>query len=101
MRLSAAYLRLSIVAKLYWVAAFLTIAIAVLAISTLYFARTTQSAALRLYEDGFLGIEISTRLEALIEQNRRIVQSAPAEVDRGRLEESQQALDVNYQVLKQ
>src|SRR5674476_225457 len=101
MRLSAAYLRLSVVAKLYCVAAFFTIAIVALAVSTLYFARTTQSAASHLYEDGFLGIEISTRLEALIEQNRRIVQSAPAEVDRRRLEKSQQTLNTNDQDLKQ
>jgi len=101
MRFSAAYRWASVIAKLYCVAALFTVAIFALAISAFYFARTTQSAALHLYQDGFLGIEISTRLESLIELNRRIVQSSPAEVDRSRLEQTEHALDANDQDLKQ
>lgn len=81
--------RLGIKARLYSVAIFSAISVALLAASSIHFARTTSIAADRLYHDGFEGVENFARLESLLEQHRRLVESAPAEVDRKRLEESQ------------
>jgi diguanylate cyclase (GGDEF)-like protein len=83
------YKRLGIAAKLYWVAALSIIAIAILAISSIHFARVTQIAATQLNLEGFDGIENSSQLQSLLARHRQIVESAPAEVDRKRLEDSQ------------
>jgi len=84
--------RLGIAAKLYCVAALSVAAVAFLVLASLHFARVTDTAANRLYHDGFEAIESSARLQALLEQHRRIVESSPAEVDRKRLEASQRAM---------
>src|SRR5580704_17241069 len=80
---------LGIKAKLYCVAILSALSVAILAASSLYYARTTSAAADRLYHDGFEGIESFSQLESLLEQHRRLVESAPAEVDRQVLEVSQ------------
>jgi diguanylate cyclase (GGDEF)-like protein len=99
MRLNQTKRRLGIAGKLYCVAALSAIAVAVLALASVHFAKITQTAATHLYEDGFVGVEGSSRLESLIEQHRRIVESAPAEVDRGRLQASQDLLhDTNKKI---
>jgi len=72
--------------KLYCVAIFSIVAVTGLAAASIYFARITETAAHRLYGDGFVGVISSSRLELLIEQHRRIVESMPAEVDRARLD---------------
>jgi diguanylate cyclase (GGDEF)-like protein len=81
--------RLGIRARLYCVAIFSAISVALLAAASFHFARTTSIAADRLYHDGFEGIESFAQLQSLLEQHRRLVESAPAEVDRKRIEESQ------------
>jgi diguanylate cyclase (GGDEF)-like protein len=78
--------RLSIAAKLYCVAILSFAAVSTLALASIYFARSTETAARHLYEDGFVGVESSSRLDLLLEQHRRMVQSAPAEVERDRLQ---------------
>lgn len=79
--------------KLYCVAGLSMIAVAVLSVSAYHFARVTQSAAHGVYHEGFPGLENSTRLQTLLEQYRRIVETAPAEVDRERLKVSERAMD--------
>jgi diguanylate cyclase (GGDEF)-like protein len=68
------------------------VAVGTLALASIYFARSTQTAAQHLYEDGFVGVESSSRLDLLLEQHRRIVQSAPAEVERDRLQSAKREL---------
>lgn len=81
--------QLGIAAKLYWVAGLSTIAVAILAAASIHFARITEIAATKLNHDGFEAVESSGRLQSLLAQHRQIVESAPAEVDRKRLEISQ------------
>jgi diguanylate cyclase (GGDEF)-like protein len=83
---------LGIKAKLYCVAIFSAMSVALLAAASLYYAHTTSVAADRLYHDGFEGIQSFAQLESLLEQHRRLVESAPAEVDRKQLEASQRAM---------
>ncbi|MDB5602786.1 MAG: domain S-box/diguanylate cyclase protein [Xanthobacteraceae bacterium] len=84
--------RLGIAAKLYCVAALSGVTVVALVFASIHFAGVTEQAANRLYRDGFSGIQVVTNLQALLEQHRRIVESAPAEVDRVRLEASQRAM---------
>jgi diguanylate cyclase (GGDEF)-like protein len=80
--------RIGAAAKLYWLASLSTVAVAVLAAASLHFARVTEVAA-QLNQKGFDAVESSGRLQSLLAQHRQIVESAPAEVDRSRLEVSQ------------
>src|SRR3569833_4093604 len=75
----------SIAAKLYCFAFLSLLAVAALSIASIYFSRTTENAARHLYADSFLGVLSSTRLELLLANLRRIVESMPPEVDRARL----------------
>ena len=52
----------------------------------IYFSRATENASRHLYGDSFLGVLSSTRLELLLANHRRIVESMPPEVDRDRLQ---------------
>jgi diguanylate cyclase (GGDEF)-like protein len=83
----------SLSTKLYCVAILSIIATSGLAAASIYFAKTTEKAAQRLYGDGFVGVISSTRLELFLEQHRRIVESMPAEVDRERLDQSRTRLN--------
>src|ERR1041385_8615786 len=76
----------SIAAKLYCFAFLALLAVASLSIASIYFSRTTENAARHLYGDSFLGVLNSTRLEILLANHRRIVESMPPEVDRDRLQ---------------
>src|SRR3954451_9487560 len=78
-------LRGSIAAKLYCFAFLALLAVASLSVASIYFSRTTENAARHLYGDSFLGVVSSTRLELLLANHRRIVESMPPEVDRDRL----------------
>jgi diguanylate cyclase (GGDEF)-like protein len=93
MRLKLPFLRARVSTKLYCVAVLSIIAVMGLAAASIYFAKTTETAAQRLYSAGFVGILSSTRLELLLEQHRRVVESAPAEADRARLETSRAQLN--------
>src|SRR3954468_2369114 len=79
-------LRGSIAAKLYCFAFLALLAVASLSIASIYFSKTTENAARHLYGDSFLGVLNSTRLELLLANHRRIVESMPPEVDRDRLQ---------------
>jgi len=81
--------QLGIAAKLYWVAGLSIIAIAILAVASIHFARITEIAASQFNQKGFEAVESSGHLQSLLAQHRQIVESAPAEVDRKRLETSQ------------
>ena len=64
-----------------------------LSIASIYFSRATESAARHLYGDSFLGVLSSTRLELLLANHRRIVESMPPEVDRDRLQADRNEID--------
>src|SRR3954452_16520071 len=83
----------SIAAKLYCFAFLSLLAVGSLAIASIYFSRATESAAHRLYGDSFIGVLNSTRLELLLANHRRIVESMPPEVDRDRLHADRLDLD--------
>src|SRR5579872_5285191 len=83
--------RLGLAAKLYLLAALSTLAVAILAGSSLHFARVTEAAAAQLSGKAFKTVENSALLQSLLAQHRQIIESAPAEVDRNRLEASQRA----------
>jgi diguanylate cyclase (GGDEF)-like protein len=83
----------SIAAKLYCFAFLALLAVASLSIASIYFSRTTENAARHLYGDSFLGLLSSTRLEILLANHRRIVESMPPEVDRDRLQADRNELD--------
>jgi diguanylate cyclase (GGDEF)-like protein len=85
--------RRGITAKLYCLAFFSLLAVAALAVASIYFSRTTESAAQRLYGDSFLGVLSSTRLEILLANHRRIVESMPSEVDRDKLQKDRVELE--------
>src|ERR1700682_3717858 len=83
----------SIAAKLYCFALLSIVAVVVLASSSIYFAKTTETAAHRLYDNGFLGTLSSARLGLLLEQHRRLIESMPSEVDRTAIDHDRQELD--------
>jgi diguanylate cyclase (GGDEF)-like protein len=82
---------LGVAAKLYWLAALSTLAVAILAAASVHFALVTETAAARLSQRAFANVENSARLQSLLAQHRQIVESAPAEVVRSRLELSERA----------
>ena len=79
------WLGASIAAKIYLFAFLSLLAVASLSIASIHFSRTIEGAARDLYGDGFLGVLSSTRLELLLANHRRIVESMPPEVDREKL----------------
>src|SRR4051812_27623869 len=83
----------SVSAKVYCFAILSLLTVASLAFASIYFSRTTEQAAQRLYSEGFFGITSSTNLELLLERHRRIVESMPSEADRLRLQDQHQELD--------
>jgi len=82
---------LGVAAKLYWLAALSTLSVAILAAASIHFAHVTETAAARLSQRAFATVESSARLQSLLAQHRQIVESAPAEVERPRLEISERA----------
>jgi diguanylate cyclase (GGDEF)-like protein len=86
--------RRSVAASIYCLALLSIVSLAALAGASLYFAKTTEDAANRFYSDGFVGVLSATRLELLLEQHRRIVESMPAEVDKVRLEKNRDELNL-------
>jgi PAS domain S-box-containing protein len=85
--------RYGIAAKLYLLTAISIVALAVLATASIHFASQTKFAAGRLYREGMLGIEKVTQLEVLFEQHRALITAAPAELDRGRIQKTRQAVE--------
>ena len=75
----------SITARVYCFAFLSLLTVTSLAFAAIYFSRTTENAAQRLYSEGFFGITSSTNLELLLERHRQIVESMPSGVDRRQL----------------
>jgi diguanylate cyclase (GGDEF)-like protein/PAS domain S-box-containing protein len=90
----SAMVRYGIAAKLYLLTAISIVALAVLATASIHFANQTKFAAGRLYQDGVVGIQKETQLEVLFEQHRGLITAAPAQLDRGHLEKSRQAIEI-------
>jgi diguanylate cyclase (GGDEF)-like protein len=88
-----ALVRYGIAAKLYLLTAISIAALLVLATASIHFATQTKLAAERLYREGVTGIQTVTQLEVLFEQHRALITAAPAELDRGRLQNRQQAIE--------
>ena len=82
---------LGVAAKLYWLAALSTLSVAILAAASIHFAHVTETAAAKLSQRAFATVENSARLQSLLAQHRQIIESAPAEVVRSRLELSERA----------
>lgn len=85
--------RYGIAAKLYLLTVISTIALAVLATASIHFANQTKFAASRVYQEGVVGIQTVSALEVMFEQHRALVTAAPAELDRGRLENIRLAVE--------
>jgi diguanylate cyclase (GGDEF)-like protein len=75
----------SIAAKLYFSAFLSLVAVGMLAAASIYYSKTTETTARQLYSRGFVDVVDSTRLELLLSNHRRLVESLPSEVDRSRL----------------
>src|SRR5450755_3285460 len=88
-----ALVRYGIAAKLYLLTAIWLAALAVLAAASIHFAGQTRFAAERLYGEGVLGIQTVTQLEVLFAQHRALITAAPAQLDRGRLQKTRQAVE--------
>jgi diguanylate cyclase (GGDEF)-like protein len=84
--------RRGIAAKVYCFAILALLAVSALSGASIYFSKVTENAAKSLYGEGFLGVMNSSRLEQLIEQHRRIVESMPSEVDRLRIQKENRDL---------
>lgn len=69
------------------------VAVAVLAIASIHFSESTRTAAGYLLSNGVVPLRDSSAIEVLFERHRRIVESAPAELDRMRVRASRAALE--------
>ncbi|CAN7470541.1 EAL domain-containing protein [Bradyrhizobium sp. LjRoot220] len=78
----------SLGARLYSFAFLTVFAVGALATASIHFSRSTEQAAHQLYDGGLVRVLNSSRLELLLEQHRRIVESMPAEVDRATLKQA-------------
>lgn len=83
-----------IAAKLYLLTIVSLTALAILATVSIHFASQTKLAAGRLYQEGVLGIRNVTQLEVLFEQHRAMIKAAPAGLDRARLQETRQSIEM-------
>jgi diguanylate cyclase (GGDEF)-like protein len=91
----------SIATRLYLSNAVSLVAVAVLAIASVHFATRTKTAASDLVQSGVLELRRESEFEILIQQHRRLVQAAPAELDRSRLALSEAVLDRTNSDIKQ
>ncbi len=78
----APFMTQSLAFKLYGILVIAVVSIVALAYAGLHFAQATASAAQHLSSAGLDGIVKASELEILVEQHRRIVEAAPAEVSR-------------------
>jgi signal transduction histidine kinase len=82
---AAAWLRRTSVGKLYLAMAAAAGAVIVLMAASLHYAVATLHAADSLYNHGYLEARSAAQLDLVFAQHRRLVESAPAEVDRRRI----------------
>jgi signal transduction histidine kinase/CheY-like chemotaxis protein/HPt (histidine-containing phosphotransfer) domain-containing protein len=85
--------RLGIAGKLYLAAALALLSIVLVAAWAVAVGERTNTAALRLYDTGLVGVRHASDLDRLIEQHRGLVESAPAELDPERLAARRARLD--------
>ncbi|MDB5570745.1 MAG: putative diguanylate cyclase (GGDEF)/phosphodiesterase [Hyphomicrobiales bacterium] len=85
--------RASISSRLYLYLLLSLCAITALSGASIYFSKHTEYAAQRLYEDGFVGVLSSARLEMLLEQHGRIIESLPSQMDRAELQRKEASID--------
>jgi hypothetical protein len=81
-----ASIRSSIAARLYGSNTTSLLAVAILAITSVHFANRTETAA--NHQSGVLELQKESRFEIIFQRHRRLVQAAPAELDRVRLDAS-------------
>src|SRR6476620_8034144 len=86
--------RLSLSAKIYLQVALSGGLVAALAGGAIVLSQKAEAVAYALYEDGFVRLEQAVSLDRLLDQHRRVVESAPAEFDRARLREDEETLAV-------
>jgi diguanylate cyclase (GGDEF)-like protein len=84
---------LTISARLYLYLILSLVAIAGLSAGAIYFSRNTEKAAQGLYEDGFVGVVSSAKLDLLLEKHGRAVESLPSQMDRAELRTKELELD--------
>lgn len=72
----------SIAAKLNALGVMVLFAMLVMAAAAIYFATATGQAAHHLYRTGLFGVVEAGELELLLERHRRIIEAAPVEFDR-------------------
>ena len=80
---------LGIAGKFWLVASLTLLTILLLAVQALRLAEVTRSASRHVQIQVLGGITTATELEILLERHRRLVESAPAEVDRKQLDHDQ------------
>lgn len=85
----------SIIVRLYAYGAVALAGVLGLAIMSLHFVRETGRSAELIYNQGMIGVIGAGDLELLLEQHRRIIESAPVELDRAKIERDRlQAEDI-------
>ena len=72
----------SVATKLYLVAIMVLAAVSLMALASVHFSQLTKEAADRVHQKGFIGLVTATDLDVALQRHRRIVESAPAEVDK-------------------
>lgn len=82
----------SIAVQLYGSNTASLLAVVILAIASIHFALRTETAANHLYRTGVMELQVESRFEILFQRHRRLVQAAPAELDRQRLDASREEL---------
>jgi len=84
--------RLGIAVQLCTIAALVFLAVSALAIAAVQLADVTKNAARHIYGDVILNIASAAQLEVLLEKQRRLVESAPAELDQKQLQKDRQTI---------
>ena len=84
--------RHGIAAKMYFLTLVALASLGALVYASIHFAEQTELAAERLYGEGVVGLQQAALVGVLFEQHRRMVEAAPAELDRNRLGVSRAAL---------
>jgi len=77
---------ISLSGRLYGIAIISIVMVALLVGASVYFADVTRQSTQTLFSRGFVGVLNAARLELLLERHRRLVESAPSEVNRDALQ---------------
>src|SRR5215218_1110126 len=83
---------ISLSGRLYGIAIISIVMVALLVGASVYFADLTRRSTEALFSRGFVGVLNAARLELLLERHRRLVESAPSEVNRDALQRDKQEL---------